>query len=97
MRNLILLLTLVFGQDPSEGELLPNGIRLPADWPPKPKAAPTSLPTPPYLQSPGCARRRVPAGTPRREQGAGDIGGDEGQPDEAAGRMAGSPSWIPKR
>lgn len=52
MRTLILLFALLLGQDPSEGELLPNGIRLPADWPPKPKAAPTALATPSYLRSP---------------------------------------------
>src|SRR5262249_53861843 len=35
-----------------EGELLYNGIRLPAVWPPQLKALPKQLPTPAYLTSP---------------------------------------------
>jgi len=52
MRWIIVLLGLLFAQDPPPGDLLPNGIRLPAEWPPRPKEAPTRLADPPYLQSP---------------------------------------------
>ncbi|HUR39472.1 MAG TPA: hypothetical protein VM222_08255 [Planctomycetota bacterium] len=52
MRPLLLALALSFAQDPPPGELLPNGIRLPAEWPPRPKEAPAGLIVPPYLQSP---------------------------------------------
>ncbi len=52
MRSLILLFALLCAQEPPSGELLPNGIRLPAEWPPKPKEAPASLATPSYLQAP---------------------------------------------
>lgn len=49
MRCLILLLLLLPQED---GERLPNGIRLPADWPPKPKTAAGSVDAPSYLVSP---------------------------------------------
>jgi hypothetical protein len=52
MRILILLSLLLCIQETPPGELLPNGIRLPAEWPPKPKETAASLPPPPYLQSP---------------------------------------------
>lgn len=53
MRFLFLLCALccVAAAD-DDGEVLPNGIRLPAAWPPKPKLPPTTLITPPYLESP---------------------------------------------
>src|SRR4051812_8604590 len=52
MRSLILLLSLLCVQDAPPGELLPNGIRLPAEWPPRPKEAPTGRGAPPSLPSP---------------------------------------------
>ncbi|MBV8879654.1 MAG: hypothetical protein JO332_06820, partial [Planctomycetaceae bacterium] len=52
MPTLLLLAALLCAQDAADGEMLPNGIRLPADWPPKPKGPPTALAAPPYLQVP---------------------------------------------
>jgi hypothetical protein len=40
------------GGSAEQGELLYNGIRLPAAWPPQVVALPKELPTPPYLISP---------------------------------------------
>src|SRR3982751_4515802 len=51
MRPFLLALALSLAQDSPPGELLPNGIRLPAEWPPRPKEAPAGLVVPPYLQS----------------------------------------------
>lgn len=52
MRSLFLLVVLLCAQETPPGELLPNGIRLPAEWPPRPKEFPPTLAVPPYLQSP---------------------------------------------
>jgi len=40
------------GLEAAAGETLYNGIRLPASWPPRPKAIPREPVTPPYLTSP---------------------------------------------
>lgn len=50
----ILLGALAFAalQEGAKEEVLPNGIRLSAGWPPKPKEVPTELEVPPYLKTP---------------------------------------------
>ncbi|MBI3854945.1 MAG: glycosyl hydrolase family 32 [Planctomycetes bacterium] len=52
LRIACLILALASLQDQAQGELLYNGIRLPATWPPKPVDTKKDLETPPYLQAP---------------------------------------------
>jgi hypothetical protein len=50
-RTACLLLALAL-QDPSAGETLPNGIRIPSKWPPAPADLTKDLDAPPYLKGP---------------------------------------------
>jgi hypothetical protein len=51
MRTILLILALL-AQDPSQGETLYNGIRLPATWPPRAADLSRPLEAPPYLKNP---------------------------------------------
>jgi hypothetical protein len=52
IRTSFLAVALLLAQDPPQGETLPNGIRLPAKWPPGPAAVDRDLGVPEYLKSP---------------------------------------------